>query len=296
MDKQKQQFLAARISIIGSIILFLISATVGIMVDSITLILDASASLVILVAAILMYFSAKKIHMPPDDLYDFGYHKYEPLTAAVQSGLIIATCVITIKFAIQDIVHAEDTHSYFFPAIATFFSGILGAFIVVYLGRVARRTNSQMVKAASFHWLIDVVLSFSVCAGFCFGLIMQALGYYSITPYIDPVMAILLAVFFISTPVRGGLHNLFELLDAVPVGDVSNKVKKVVSQYKPRAFGVHRLRIRKAGQKIFVDVCFIVDKSLTVLQVEELAEAFERDLKAHLPDCDVVVYFKSQHL
>lgn len=295
VDYRSEQFLAARISIAGSIILFLISATVGIAVDSITLILDASASLVILAAAFLMNYAVKKIHQPPDDSYNFGYHKYEPLTAAVQSGLIIATCVVSIKFALQDIVHAEDTHSYSLPAIATFLAGLLGLFVTTYLRRIQRKADSQMLQAAVQHWLIDMILSFSVCLGFCFGLIMQFLGHTTITPYVDPVMAIMLAVFFISMPVRGGLRNLLELLDAAPLEEgITGKVKEVVEEYKPRSFGVHRLRIRKAGQRVFVDVCFLVNENLTVSQVEELAEGFEKNLKLKFPGCDVVVCFKSK--
>jgi len=294
MDNQKQQFFAARISIFVSIILFFISAIIGIWIDSITLILDASASLVILTAAFLMHFSIKKIHQPPDDLYHFGYHKYEPLTSAIQNGLIIVTCVVSVKFALQDIVHAEDVHSYSIPAAATFFSGVLSAFVSGYFRRISLRTNSQIIKAASLHWVTDTVLSFSVCAGFLLGLMMQMLHFTKITPYIDPVMAILLALFFIAMPFKGGMNSLLELLDAAPVEDIRRIVRKVVGSYADRVLGVHHLRIRKAGQKVFVDVRFGVRGDLMVSQAGDLAEGFERDLRIHLPDCDVVVSFKSQ--
>ncbi|MDD4956131.1 MAG: cation diffusion facilitator family transporter [Candidatus Omnitrophica bacterium] len=292
IDGQKQQLFAARVSMFGSIALFIISATVGIWVDSMTLILDASASLVILVTASLMHFSIKKIHCPPDGLYNFGYHKYEPLTVAVQNGLIIGTCVISVKYAIQDIVHAEDIHSYSMPAIATFLSGVLGVFITLYLKGIFRRTKVQMIKAASLHWLIDTVLSFSVCAGFLVGLATQSLGYSGITPYVDPVMAILLALFFVSMPFRGAANSLFELLDAAPGEDIRDKVKKAVERCMPDVFGVDRLRVRKAGQKVFVDVCFLVSEDLTVMRVEELADVFEKELKLQLSGCDAVVCFK----
>lgn len=294
-DYRSEQFLAARISIAGSVILFLISATVGIAVDSITLILDASASLVILAASFLMNYAVKKIHQPPDDSYNFGYNKYEPLTAAIQSGLIIATCIVSIKFALQDIIHAEDAHSYSLPAIATFFAGILGLLVTTYLRRIQRKVNSQMLRTAAQHWFIDTILSFSVCLGFCFGLIMQSLGYTAITAYVDPVMAIILAIFFVSMPVRGGLRSLFELLDAAPLEEgIAGMVKGIVKEHTPRSFGVHRLRIRKAGQRVFVDVCFLVNENFTVSQVEELADGFEKDLKIKLPGCDVVMCFKSK--
>ena len=284
---------AARISIAGSVLLFLISAAAGILVDSITLILDASASLVILAAALLMRYAVKKIHQPPNDAYHYGYHKYEPLAAVVQRGLIIFTCVISVKYAIQDIVHAEDIKSYGLPVIATFFSGVLGVAVTSYLRRVAKNTNSRMIKAAALHWLSDTVLSFGVCGGFLFGLLMQKWGQTAVTPYVDPVMAIGLALCFVLVPVRGFMSDLLELLDAAPGADIREKVRKAVELVKPRAFGVHRVRTRVAGQKTFVEVCFFVQDSLTVRHADELAMEFERDLKDRIPDCDAVVSFKA---
>lgn len=290
--RKRQQILAARVSILGSAVLFLISAIVGIALDSITLILDASASLVILIVAFLMYASIKKVHSPPDKFFNFGYEKYEPLTLVTQGILIIATCLISIKFAIQDIIHPDDVEHYGIPVLATFISGFIGVFITGYLKKAARRTNSEMLKTARMHWFADTMLSFGVCAGFLSGLILQRLGFSRITPYVDPVMAIVLAVILIQMPIRMIAHNALELLDSVPPGDIRSKVAKVVDEHKPRSFGVYRLRTRKAGERIFVDVCFIVKEDLTVAQIQELAGSFERDFKAFFPVSDVVVYFK----
>lgn len=90
-ERKRLQTLTVNVSTAGSVVLFLISASVGIAVDSVTLILDASASLVILTGAFLMAFA--------------------------------------IKFAIQDIVHADDIANHVLPVLATFVSSILGVFV-----------------------------------------------------------------------------------------------------------------------------------------------------------------------
>lgn len=291
-QRQRQQILAVKVSIVASLVLFFISAGVGIAVDSITLLLDAGAGLVILLVAFLMHASIKKIHQPPDDYFNFGYSKYEPLTVVVQGVLIIATCLISIKFAIQDIVHPEEVHSYLIPTLATFISGVIGIFVAIYIKISALRTNSAMLHTASLHWRADTVLSFGVCAGFFIGLMLQRSGFTSVTAYVDPIMAIILALFIILAPLKAILYNVKELLDAVPEASIYAKVRKVVDRHKPHSFGVYRLRVRKAGEKIFVDVCFIVHNEATVASIEELAINFERDLREDLPDSDVVVYFK----
>jgi len=289
---EQEQISATKISILGSIVLFLISAVVGLAVDSITLILDASASLVILAVAFLMKTSLRKIQSPPDKRFHFGYGKYEPLTLAVQGGLIIATCVISIKFAIQDLVHPDDVVHYGIPLAAAFVSGLIGIGITVYLKTVAKRTHSRMIDTAGLHWLADTLLSFGVCAGFLFAFILQKFGFDRATPYVDPAMAIVLAIILIRMPIRMILHNVSELLDAAPPENVLNQVAHLAQEYAKKLSGVHRLRMRKSGERLFADVCFMVDNDFTVSQIQRLAESFEQDLSAVVPVSDVVVYFK----
>ncbi|TRZ79375.1 cation diffusion facilitator family transporter [bacterium] len=271
---------------------FLVAFVVGLDVHSVSLLLDAAASLVILVVALLVRFSIRKIRLPPDDIHNFGYGKYERLTVVAQGFMIIAICIVSIKFAIQDIIHLDDVHSYMVPTIATFLSGILGIFITVYIKKSAVKTNSDMLKASGMHWHIDTILSFGVCAGFLIGFILQVLGFYKITPYVDPVMALILSLILLEMPIKAIMRSVPELLDIVPAQHIKSKVKEVVEIYMPKSFGVHRLRTRKAGERVFVDVCFLVKPDMTVLEAEELSKNFELDLTEHLPYCDVVVYFK----
>jgi cation diffusion facilitator family transporter len=291
-EKQKQQALAVWVSIYGSFLLFLVSGIVGLAINSVTLLLEAAASLVILFVAILVKYSIQKIHLPPDHVYNFGYGKYEPLTVVAQGFMIIAICAVSIKFAIQDIIHPDDVHSYIIPTIATFFSGVLGIFITLYIKKIALKTNSDMLKASGMHWHIDTLLSFGVCAGFTLGFMLQIMGFHEITPYVDPVMAFILALIFIKMPIKAIMHSVPELLDIVPAGHIKAKVREIVEVHRPRSFGVHRLRTRKAGERVFVDICFLVKPDMTISQADELSKGFESDLLKHLPYCDIVVYFK----
>lgn len=289
---ESSQSSAAKVSLWGSIVLFAVSAAAGLAVDSVTLLLDASASLVILFVAFMMNSTIKKIHSPPDEIFNFGYEKYEPFTVVIQGALIITTCVISMKFAVQDILHHEDIKDYQIPLIAAGISVVVGTFIAVFIGMTAKKTRSSMRHAASMHWFIDTGMSVGMLGGFYAGSVLKQRGYTEITPFIDPAMAIVLALVFILPPLKAMRKNLFELLDAVPSREIRDRVRKVVDEYKPKMFGVHRVRTRKAGEKVFVEVCFIVKEDVTLRQAEAIAADFERDLKAHLHHIDVIVYFK----
>lgn len=291
-ETKRRQMLAVKVSITCSTIIFIVAAWVGIAVDSITLILDASSSLVILAVAFLMKFSLNKIHRPADEMYNFGYGKYEPLTAFIQGILIISTCVFSIKFAVQDIVHPEDISNHLLPVAATFLSGIFGIAVWLYLKRLSRGTGSNMLRAAVLHWYADTVLSFGICLGFILGAFLNHAGYHKVTPYVDPVMAIILALILIRSSLKMVTHNVVELLDAVPAEDVHSRIKKAVHAHTHESLGVHRIRIRKAGEKIFLDVVFTGKDSLTLAETERLANKLEKDIISDLGNCDVVVSFK----
>jgi len=149
-----------------------------------------------------------------------------------------------------------------------------------------------MLKTTALHWRADTILSVGICLGFIVGLILQRLGYIKITPYVDPGMAIILALMLMWPPIKTVMHNVFELLDIIPAKDIHNKVKVIIERYKSQSLGLERLRARKAGEKVFVDVCFMVDKSLPILEAEKLAASLEKDLRVHISSLDIMVNFK----
>lgn len=289
----KKQIIGAKINIIGNFALIFISLIIGLLVNSIALLLDSSVGLVATLVATLMFFSIKKIHQPPDDNYNWGYEKYEPFTVAVQGGLIIASCVVSAKFAIQNLIHVEDITDYILPVTGTFISAGIGFIILLYLRSLSKHTNSTMLKSAAVQWYIDTVTSVVMFIGFLAGLYLKKTGYTQITPYIDPAMTLLLSFMLIRAPIQLAMANIYELLDASPGKTTRNKIQELVNNHYPQEFNLDRLRIRKAGNKIFLDICFTIKKNLQVAEIEKLSHNFEKTLKEHFNYSDVVVYFKT---
>lgn len=295
MDAKKEQILAAKVSICGWIVLFIVPLIAGIVTDSITLLLDASQGFVTLAISFLVRISLGKINKPPDDFYHFGYGKYEPMTIAMQGIMMILTCIICIKFAVQDIVHPEDITRYDIPIIAACISGIIGLAIAFYIRYIAVKTHSIVLRTSSFSWFIDCVLSFAIFAGFLFGFMLKKKGYNNVTPYVDPVMAIILALSFMVVPIKIVIENILELLDAAPPKHITDNIKKIVEQCKPGHFVVDSLKIRKAGEKIFLNLCFLTDENLTVREIRHSNYAFEKELLSKLPHCDILIHHKAIH-
>lgn len=289
---KREQVFAAHASIFGAAVIFLISLVIGLLSDSIALLLDAGTGMVILFAAFFVRVVMQKMENPPDHRFNFGYEKYEPLTVTLQNVAIMITCLVGVKFAIQDIIHPEDMVRYDIPAAAAFLSGIIAMCLGLYIRKVSLRIGSSVLRTSATHWFIDGSLSFSMCAGFIVGFILADSGYGNLSDYVDPIMAILLALIFIKIPFKAVTVNVLELLDAIPEKEIHDKIKQIAKNYEPRSLGMRRMRVRKAGRKTFLDIGFAVDENLTVKEAEKIAENFKRDIMREVPNCDAVVYFE----
>lgn len=291
---QHQQLIALKIAFCGSIVLVLNSLIVGLIVNSITLLLDSSVSIVVAIATGLMYATTKKVHQPPDELYNFGYGKFEPFTVMVHGGLVIASCIISVKYAIMNIIHVEDISEYTLPTFTVFASLVFAAAVMLYLRLLAKRNNSAMMKSLSVQWTNDTISYAGIFSGFLIGFILIHHGYSGITPFIDPAMTIILSIMLVRAPIKVVIENVHELLDAVPKAPTRGKIREIVNHHFAQDFEILRMRSRKAGHKVFVDICFSAPQNLTLLELEQLQEQVEQTLTQTFVHSDVTVTFKAR--
>ena len=293
-DAKHQQLKVIKIALFGCVAMMINSLIVGLMVDSITLILDASITAVVTFATTLMYVTTKKVHLPPDDFYNFGYSKFEPFTITVHGGLIIASCIISAAYAIMNIMHVEDVSEYVLPTFTVFGSFLFSGLLALYLRKKAKHTNSGLLRSISVQWTNDTFFYAGIFSGFLGGWILIKHGYSNITPFIDPGMTLILVIILIKMPLKVVMENAFELLDAVPGIPTRAKIKKIINHHYPKDFTLQRIRSRKSGHKIFIDICFGVPGGMSLLEIEMLSERIEFMLQKHFLHCDVTVSFKAK--
>ncbi|MFH2034524.1 MAG: cation diffusion facilitator family transporter [Candidatus Margulisiibacteriota bacterium] len=294
MDKalEKKQKFAAKVSICGWVIVALVPLAGGLLTDSITLLLDAAQGIVTLGVSVLVYAAVRRMGKPPDENYQYGYDKYGPLTSALQHIMIILTCIICVSFAVQDILHAESITHYGTAVVAALISSLVSIFFAVWIRRMAVVSDSEVLKDSSRMWFLDSALAFGILGGFLLFFLLKGLGFESVGPYIDPLMAIVLALIFMVSPLKPLREDLLDLLDAAPSTKSRDDIKKMIDQVRPRAVNITRLRMRKAGKKVFLEVGFTTDENLSIGQVRDIIFDFEKSLEGKLKNCDIILRYK----
>jgi cation diffusion facilitator family transporter len=276
---------AAATSIASNAVLIAFKLVAGILSGSIAIISEALHSGSDLVAALIAYWSVRRAAEPPDERHHYGHEKVENLSGVVEALLIIAAAGVIIYEGIMKIVDGPEIDHVWLGIGVMVVSGVVNLIVsrrVLY--PVARRTDSAALEADAAHLTTDVYTSFGVAGGL---LLVKLTGW----EYFDPIIAIAVAVLIIRTGYELVIASTRVLLDeTLPEGELEI-IRRCVRDHRGDIIaGYHKLRARRAGSRRHVDLHVVVDESLTVGEAHAVAEHIEDDIRACIPNTDVLVH------
>ncbi|MFQ6033106.1 MAG: cation diffusion facilitator family transporter, partial [Candidatus Zixiibacteriota bacterium] len=278
---QKEKKGVAFVSVLAAVFLVGIKLVVGVATGSLGILSEAAHSALDFGAALITYLAVRISGRPADSEHHYGHGKIESLSALAEIILLLATCFWIISEAIGRMffrtVEVKVTSFSFMVMII--------AIIVDYwryktLSRAARKYYSQALEADALHFSSDIYSSLVVIAG----LIFTKIGF----PVGDSIAALGVAIFVIIASYRLGKRTLDVLMDRAPQG-LKQEIEKMVEKVQ----GVSecsRLRIRRSGPQVFVDMNISLDKNTTFEQAHLIASEVERKIRSVLPKTDIVVH------
>jgi cation diffusion facilitator family transporter len=276
---------AAAVSIASNATLIAFKLVAGILSGSIAIISEALHSGSDLVAAIIAFWSVRRAAEPPDESHHYGHEKVENLSGVVEALLIIAAAGVIIFEGVMKIIDGPELDHIWLGIGVMAISGIVNLIVskrVLY--PVARRTESAALEADAAHLLTDVYTSFGVAGGL---LLVKVTGW----EYFDPIAAIVVAVFIIRTGYELVIQSTRVLLDETLPDDELDEIRRCVREHRGDIItGYHKLRARRAGSRRHVDLHVVVDADLTITQAHDIAEHIEDDIRACIPNTDVLVH------
>ncbi len=289
------ELLVLKISTVLTIIYGIVGVSIAIVCDSMTLMLDGLYGVADIVVSFLAIAVVRKVHLPPNEKYHFGYAKYEPFMTAVDGILIITICSATVFSSIQDIIHPEPMDNVRLAVIYSFISFFICIGFGIYMKQVGKRCRSTILPADAQLWIIEGVISLGVFVAFGLAEYISTTHWKRYADYVDPAMCIMLAVFLLAKPVSIIRDSFYDLVDASPLklrDEIKHIAQLCAEEYHLK--GVKSVKVRKAGRQLFVNVHFLADKSLPLLNTEVVKQCvIERVMKAY-PEVDVTVLFSGR--
>ncbi len=280
----KQQ--ATQVTLIGMALdLFLVFAKVigGIYTQSFALITDGIHSLTDAVTDIFVLVVARIAHNAPDESHPYGHGRFETLGTITVGVVLVATAAVIFYDAYQRLQIIESL-----PVPAA--GGLLIALVSIagkewifqYTMRVARRLNSNLLRANAWHSRSDAVSSVAVLIG----ILAAQQGF----AWMDTVAGAFVALIIAKVGWELCTDSLKELVDTSIPAKRRTQFEKCILQIEG-VNGIQGLRTRLSGGKIILDLCILVDPRISVSEGHQLAELVSRTLTGNFSDVsDVLVH------
>ena len=286
-DREKRR--AAGSSVLAAVGLTGIKIAVGLATGSLGILAEAAHSGLDLVAAVMTWFAVRVSGKPPDRDHHYGHGKVENLSAALETFLLLVTCVWIIWGAVGRLVrHHIEIEVTFWSFAVMVTSIVVDVSRSRLLSRVARKYNSQALEADALHFSTDIWSSGVVILGLLCVKLSEWKPAWGFLRYADAVAAIFVALIVVYVGVRLGWRTVEALLDAAPAG-MEERIKSAVEGLAG-VTDCHNVRVRTSGPIPFVDVHVLMDGSQTLKEAHDLTEEIERVIGGLLPNADVTVH------
>jgi len=252
------------------------------MTDSVAMMSSLLDSTVDLIASLVTVYGVAQALQPPDREHRFGHGKAEPLSALAQAAFIVGSLVLLIYEALNRLYHPHSLNNQSLAYGVMAFSIVMTIFLIAFQRYVIRRTSSIAIGADSLHYLGDLAVNIAVVASF---VLYEVTGLY----WLDPVFAIAIAVGLGYSAFHIAQHALKVLMDQELPDEQRNKIKSIVKAM-PKVQGLHDLRTRTDGDRIFIEFHLELDGEMTLRAAHMIDDAIMHAIKKEFPNSDVLIH------
>lgn len=285
MAREKQTVAAS--SVVAAVAITGLKVAVGITTGSLGILSEALHSALDLVAAIITLISVRLSDQPADEGHHYGHGKFENFSAFIETALLALTSLWIVFEAGKRLLYPTVEVE---PSLAALL--VMGFSIVTdiwrsrALKRVAVKYKSQALEADALHFSTDIWSSCAVIVG----LVVVWAGRTYHVPALrvaDPIAALFVAVIVMTVTWRLGRQTVEALVDAAPAGMHGAVVHRL--EALTGVLSVEDVRIRRAGNRIFIEVAVALARTLSF----ERSELFSREVvdavHREIPEADVTV-------
>lgn len=269
-----------RVTIIGTlvnVVLIVLKLLAGIFGRSSAMLADAVHSMSDFITDVMVIVFVRIAGKPSDKDHDYGHGKYETLGTLI-IGIFLAFAGIGLMAnGIEKII--SSIRGELLPC-PTMFALIIAVVSIVskewlyrYTVKKGHQLESQAVVANAWHHRSDAISSIGTLIGI--GGAMALGGFWRI---LDPIAAVVVSVFIIKSGYDIIRPCMSELLEASLSDEQEHEIIKIIDSVEGIE-GVHRLRTRRIGNAIAIDIHALMDGGQTLREAHNKASEAERVLR-----------------
>ena len=274
--------LGSMVGIIVNILLFSLKLTVGLLINSISVMADAFNNLSDTASSIITMFGFKLGSMPADDNHPFGHGRIEYFSGLIVSVLVLYVGIQFMVSSVMKIVKPEPLNFQWVPVILLTVSILSKIWISTFNSRLGKRINSSALKASALDARGDVMISSTVVSGLLIS------RFFNVT--IDGYVGLFVAVMILKSALALIKDTINPLLGDNPDEELVENIEKTLLEFD-EIFGVHDTVVHNYGPNIAMGSTHVeVRDDIPVTEIHDIidraeariAEKYKIEIVAHM--------------
>ena len=254
-----------RTSIIGiaaNVFLAAFKAAVGIVSNSIAVVLDAVNNLSDALSSVITVIGTKLAGKKPDKKHPLGYGRIEYLSAMIVSAIVLYAGITSAVESVKKIIWPEQADysivSLIIIASAVAVKIILGS----YVKKQGKKVNSNALVASGADALFDAILSASV--------LLSAVIFMLTGISLEAYVGVIISIIIIKSGIEMMIETLNDILGKRADAETTKKIKELLVS-EPEVRGAYDLIINNYGpNKNYASVHLELPDTMTVDEVDVL--------------------------
>jgi cation diffusion facilitator family transporter len=281
---------AAWVSVASNALLIAAKIAAGAITGSIAILTEAAHSSIDLVASVIALVSVRMADEPPDPEHPYGHERFENLAAAIEGMLILVGAGVIVFAATRKLIvgAAVDHLGVGIAVIAA--SAIVNFAVSAFLARRSRELRSPALEGDAAHLFTDALTSIGVLVGLALvGITGNAV--------FDPIAALVVAGAIVVAGLRILSRSGRALVDEAPPEAELDRIEATIASRRadaPEIVGYHKLRARRSGARILVDLHLQFRAGTTLERAHAVAHGLRDAIESELDASEVLIHLEPE--
>lgn len=272
-EHQDREKIIIRTSIIGiavNLVLAAFKAAVGLLSNSIAVVLDAVNNLSDAMSSIITIIGAKLAGKRADKDHPMGHGRSEYLSALVVAGIVIYAGITSLIESVLKIINPVQAH-YTRTALVIIAVAVITKIL---LGRYVKNKGEQTGSGALVASGTDALSDAAISAGVLITALIDAVKGVSLEAY----MGVIISGFIIKAGAEMLSSTVSDILGRRVDVEVSKKIKAIVTR-EPSVLGAYDLFVHNYGpEREYASIHIELPDSMTVRQVDLLTRKLTEEV------------------
>ena len=258
------------VGILTNVLLVGFKATVGILSNSIAVILDAVNNLSDALSSVVTIIGAKLGAKQPDKKHPLGYGRIEYLSSMIVAALVLYAGVTSLVESVKKIIHPEAAEYSVVSLIIISVAIVVKLILGLYVKKQGKKVSSGALEASGSDALFDAILSGSVLA--------SAIVYLIWGVSLEAYVGVVISAFIIKAGVEMMIETLNDIIGKREDTETVKELKQVVRE-EEAVLGAYDVTLFNYGpDKNYGSVHIELPETMTVDEVDRIIRRIQANV------------------